>query len=62
LNSQINRSEIRYCNPSNAEDAAALKSLLESRGFNRFQAVPTPHACDIEANRNTLELWIGSSS
>jgi hypothetical protein len=61
LNSQINRSEIRYCNPSNAEDAAALKSLLESRGSNRFQTVPII-ACDIEANRNTLELWIGSSS
>jgi hypothetical protein len=61
LNRQISSSEIRYCNPSNAEDAVALKSLLESRGSNRFQTVPIV-ACDIEANRNALELWIGSSS
>jgi hypothetical protein len=60
MNSKIPRSEIRYCNPNNAEDALALKSLLELKGFNKF-ATQNIAKCDLEANLNILELWVESS-
>lgn len=61
LNRRISRSEIRYCNPSNTEDATALKSLLESKGFGELGLVNISD-CDAKANRNILELWVQSSN
>jgi hypothetical protein len=61
MNSNIPNNLIKYCNPANAQSALDLKKLLDGKGFNPFEVVAIPAGkCDLESNRNILEVWLQS--
>lgn len=62
VNQKIPKNLIKFCDPTNSQDAQTLKTLLESKGFNAFQVVPIPAGnCDKSNYKNVLEVWLQSS-
>jgi hypothetical protein len=57
VNENIERNEIRFCDPSNIEDANNLKSYLEKQKYNEFTVTQTS-MCDRDTDRNTLQVLL----
>jgi hypothetical protein len=61
LNKNIDKNEIKFCDPKNLDDAKALKNYLESVQYNPF-VITNIAECDPIQSHNTLEVWLNSAA